>query len=93
MSSCAGVLLQEYKKQIEFIKQSDEIILYGRSVLMPIIDCALRNLGITIPIRIFDQGKFLDGQPNNSKLCCTVILCAMRLKTSNTCLLSFAFSK
>ena len=84
MGLYAAALNQEFNEQMEYIRQSDEIVLYGRTVLMPVMDYALRNLGIKIPIRVFDQGKFLDSYPNDSTLKRTLFLCAMRSRTRDS---------
>jgi len=74
-------LSEEFDRQKEFMQQSEEIVLYGRSVLMPVLKCALRDLGVSIPIRVFDKGVFIDNKPVNLNLHYVVILCGMRLST------------
>lgn len=51
-------LLYEYQTQVSEIAKSDAIILFGKSVIYPIMKIALSDLGIEKKCYLFDGGKF-----------------------------------
>lgn len=55
-------LNHECDKQLSAIASVDEVILYGKTTMRPVLEVALHEFGVrNTPIRVFDSGEFLDG--------------------------------
>jgi hypothetical protein len=75
-------LNREFNLQLKIIADSDEVILYGQTIISTILETALREFGFSNKqIRIFDQGEFLDNKINPSNTRKVIILCGLREKT------------
>ena len=81
MSTCSDRLLFDFDNQWKQICQSDEIVLYGRTDVYSIVKLALIELGVGVPIRLFDSGRFLDNADDHPLVKRVVIACGMRSKT------------
>lgn len=81
MGACSDQLLREYEIQQEQIRQADEVILYGKTVVYPVIKAALDALKINALHKLFDGGCFANGEIFDPNLRRVVILCGMREKT------------
>lgn len=76
-------LNHEYMEQKDILCDADEIVLYGNTVVAPILRVALLALGITASCRLFDQGQFVDGElgEDNQSIKRAVLLCGLREST------------
>jgi hypothetical protein len=81
----AEYLNQECDQQLSEIASVDEVILYGKTVVRPLLEAALHEFGVrNKPIRIFDKGEFSDAFKNNKRSKRAVIFCGLREKTRNS---------
>lgn len=75
------LLNREFDDQIKLLSQCETIIIYGRSVLTPMIFVALNEIGIdTSKIRLFEKGKYVDGFDSKNIVAekAVILICAMR---------------
>lgn len=75
------LLNKEFDNQIELLSECETIILYGRSVLTPMIYVALDEIGVdSSKIRLFEKGEFVDGLDKDGIVAenTVVLICAMR---------------
>ena len=77
-------LITEYEEQLKLLLGAKEIVLYGNSVFAPIMEVALKDIAISGMPRVFDRGKFTDGQEIKPGIKRVIILCGMREKTRNS---------
>ena len=80
-TSNESILKMEFALQMDVFENADEIILYGNSVITPIIAMALEECGINKIPRLFERGHFVDGKRCERGGKKAVILCGMRMKT------------
>jgi len=81
----AEYLIQECDRQLSAIASADEVIIYGKTVIRPILEEALREFGFRDkPIRIFDKGEFSDAGENDKRRKSVVIFCGLRQKTRDS---------
>ena len=78
-------LNHECDKQLSAIASADEVVIYGKTIMRPILEVALHELGVSDkPIRVFDSGEFLDAGEKYLGSQRVVILCGLREKTRNS---------
>jgi hypothetical protein len=78
-------LNHECDKQLSLIASADEVILYGKTIMRPVLEVALHEFGIrNTPIRVFDSGEFLDAGEKIEGKQRVVILCGLRENTRNS---------
>jgi hypothetical protein len=83
--SSSNILNQEFEKLMAAISSADEVILYGQTVMRPILEIALYEFGVRDKtIRVFDNGKYLDELGKSDHKQQTVILCGLREKTRSS---------
>lgn len=74
-------LLSEFEKQLKLLNEAEEIVLYGNSVVLPIISQALDSFQISANRYVFDKGVFINSTARIEKNPDIIILCGMRAKT------------
>jgi hypothetical protein len=78
-------LNDECDRQLSAISVADEVVLYGRTIMRPVLEVALHEFGVSDKlIRIFDNGEFLDAVGKSEGARRVVILCGLREKTRNS---------
>ena len=78
-------LNHECDKQLSAIALADVVVLYGTTIMRPILEVALHEFGVSDkPIRVFDNGEFVDSGERNDGRRHVVILCGLREKTRNS---------
>lgn len=78
-------LNHECDRQLSEIASADEVILYGKTVVRPILEVALHEFGVRDkPIRIFDKGEFSDTGEKVEGRKSAVIFCGLREKTRSS---------
>ncbi|SET43394.1 4Fe-4S single cluster domain-containing protein [[Clostridium] aminophilum] len=73
--------LREFEDEMILINRADEIILYGRTSVIPLVKQALRDIRCGYVTRMYDGGKIEDEKtylPDSKKV---VILCGIRKST------------
>jgi len=84
MGLCSTKLLREFDSQWVHLQLADEIVLYGKTDVLPVIETALETLGSTSSFRVFDSGSFADGGVVVSDRHRVILLCGMRAKTRDS---------
>lgn len=74
-------LLQEFDGQWAQLRQAEEIVLYGKNDVSPVMRLALKELGAVAAPHVFDAGRFADGGSTVPQCARVVILCGMRART------------
>jgi hypothetical protein len=78
-------LNQVFDKQLSAIAAADEVVLYGQTIMRPVMEVILHEFGVNDkPIRVFDNGEFLDAGRKSEEKKLVVILCGLREKTRNS---------
>lgn len=81
----------ECERQLSAIHSAEEVVLYGKTIVRPILETALNAFGVRDkPIRVFDKGEFLDAGKMDSGRKSVVIFCGLRGKTRNSMRISAA---
>ena len=78
-----NILNASFDEQLSILHDANEIVLYGKTVMRPIIESALIAFGIIVPIRVFDSGVFVDGGEITERKR-VIILCGLRAKTQES---------
>jgi hypothetical protein len=81
----AEYLNHECDRQLSAIASADEVILYGKTIVRPMLEAALHEFGVRDkPIRVFDKGEFIDAGEKDERKKRVVIFCGLREKTRNS---------